>query len=527
MHAALQTVELLLDVFSYLDYVDLAVVARTCSEFSDPALGYLWQHLAVFGPIVRLLPDAKISTYRKQSESWIGDEQREEYCYQVTGRLSNDDMARVRYYASFVKSFQLWQYTVDISADDLQKVLNALRDVPLFPNLRTFDYEGPSDFTPLLLPIIGTCLNDLKMNYNFGRDHDVGIWAVRAEDVDYTIDRDTLLAIKERKPRAPITKLFVFTSMTFPDFLRPILTGWDELEELVLESRVEPPLLMAIARLPSLRLLSMAAPDGLTEHLNALQSPCTHNDTLVSLRLCGSTVKETLSVLSPTSLSDLRLSMADSATAFRAACMRLLESNLSPSLEKMALEQFAGMPNSEEANAYLAEPLFIQHIQPMFFFRGLIYVGLGFHIILLTDDDMLCMAKSWPCLQHLSITHTSTMDPSCTLSGILAFAQYCHDLVHLHLPLDATELVVPEPAAIPFPCAHQRLRTLHVADSPISSPGRVASFLTRFFPNLGADGLIAYPRDEGREKMWSVVRQLIPTLLDARMTGIHGGVKPA
>ena len=75
------------------------------------------------------------------------------------------------------------------------------------------------------------------------------------------------------------------------------------------------------------------------------------------------------------------------------------------------------------------------------------------------------------------------MNPSCTLSGILAFAQYCHDLVHLHLSLDATELVVPEPAAIPFPCAHQRLRTLHVADSPIKSPERVASFLTRFFPN--------------------------------------------
>ena len=81
MHAALQTVELLLDVFSYLDHVDLAVVARTCSAFSDPALGYLWQHLAVFGPIVRLLPDGKISTYRKQSESWVGDGQREEYCY--------------------------------------------------------------------------------------------------------------------------------------------------------------------------------------------------------------------------------------------------------------------------------------------------------------------------------------------------------------------------------------------------------------------------------------------------------------
>ena len=61
MHAALQTTELVLDILSHLDQVDLAAVARTCSRLSEPALSQIWKHLYGLALIVRLLPEGKVS----------------------------------------------------------------------------------------------------------------------------------------------------------------------------------------------------------------------------------------------------------------------------------------------------------------------------------------------------------------------------------------------------------------------------------------------------------------------------------
>ncbi|KAL1703675.1 hypothetical protein EV121DRAFT_207432 [Schizophyllum commune] len=443
--------------------------------------------------------------------------------------LDDIDVARVRYYARFVKTFKFWQSYADISVDSLQKVLVALRE-PLFPNLQTIDYEGPSRFTSLLPSIIGISVRELKLTYNFGRDLDTGIWNVRPEDVDYSEDRDILLAIKNRKPRAPITSLFISMSMPFTEFLRPILTGWDELEDLALEAHcMDATMFMNIAALHRLKSLDMPTVDGL-EHLPAAsRSARTYNDTLRSLHLYGDTVADMISILRPTSLSTLDIICGLSASAFRDMGLHIREVGVPASLQEMTLNQRVLQHQLEEegADAYWQEALQIQHMQPFFFYRNLVEVTLVFQKISFSDDDLASLAQAWPRLQSLRFFIGHTHVPV-ALSSLLAFVRYCPDLKFLLLPVDATKIEIPRQLDIPCPRAHERLQVLHVQDSPIASPGMVASFLTRFFPNIRPrDGLRTRSNDAEREELWSDVRELIPILLDARMTGIHGGVRPA
>ena len=71
MHAALQTTELVLDILSHLDRVDLAAVARTCSRLSEPALSQIWKHLSDLEPILDLLPGGKISLEKTPVHQYV------------------------------------------------------------------------------------------------------------------------------------------------------------------------------------------------------------------------------------------------------------------------------------------------------------------------------------------------------------------------------------------------------------------------------------------------------------------------
>ena len=111
------------------------------------------------------------------------------------------------------------------------------------------------------------------------------------------------------------------------------------------------------------------------------------------------------------------------------------------------------------------------------------------------------------------------------LNSLLSFAQYCPHLGELQFVVDATTIVVPDEASIPFPRAHEKLRALNVMHSPITSSKDVASFLTRFFPYIEPGRLLSYGGNERMEARWTSVRLMIPVLLDARIVGIHGGCK--
>ena len=76
MHPALRLEEILLNVFGQLyspttinrlrpprATVDLAVLARTCRTFKEPALDVLWTELVNLSPLARCLPEASHRIY--------------------------------------------------------------------------------------------------------------------------------------------------------------------------------------------------------------------------------------------------------------------------------------------------------------------------------------------------------------------------------------------------------------------------------------------------------------------------------
>ncbi|KAL1690983.1 hypothetical protein GGG16DRAFT_125230 [Schizophyllum commune] len=428
MHAALQTTELVLDILSHLDQVDLAAI---------------WKHLYGSALIVRLLPEGKVSVYKTL-----------EHRFHVIGSREDVDVERVKYYAGFVKSWEFASFNAAISTEDLQKVLAGLRGQALFPNLRMFEYEGPSPFTPLLLSVIGLSVTTLKLYCNFGAE--LG-WNARSEDVDYSAERDLLSAIKVRKTGVPVTRLSLSIDPPY---------------------RVDPRTLMTIASLLRLKVLDLPAVNGFDHDSLALESSCPRTSALSSVNLYGESVKGTLSILRPTSLSELNLVGKLAASAFRDLGMHMREVGIPDSLQVMTFRQIIPRHSAQTEGAGTLES-------------------------------------------------ASTAQSLVTLPGILAFAQYCPDLGFLRLSIDANERRAIDSASIPFPRAHHRLRTLNLDNSEISSPGYVASFLTRFFPGVGPEGLVTSISDPRREEMWSDVRTLLPILLDARMTGIHGGMRSA
>ncbi|KAI4520281.1 hypothetical protein K525DRAFT_279802 [Schizophyllum commune Loenen D] len=512
MHAALQTTELVLDILSHLDRVDLAAVARTCSRLSEPALSQIWKLLCGLEPILDLLPGGKISLEKTPVHHMLLDPP------------DNSDVERVKYYAGFVRSWILRHSIEDISTQDLQKVLAGLRGQILFPNLQKFIYLGPSPCAPLLLSIIGPSVTSLHLTYSFGAE--LGVNA-RPDDVDYSAERDLLLAIKARNPRAPVTTLSLSVDLPCIEFVRSVLTDWDELEDLSLYTDcVDPPMIMTFPALPRLKKLVLyIAVNGFHRSPLALQPSFASASALSSLHLCGESVKDALSILRPTSLSELVLDGKLAASDFRDIGAHMRKIGIPASLQKVTFRQPIFAPQNEEDEVYAREALLMQHIQPLFFYQNLTEVMLVFVITSLTDDDIGLLACSWPHLRSLCIETTGTTRPLITLSGILAFAQYCSDLEFLKLPVDATRICVLNSANVPFPRAHHRLHTLYIDESPTFSPGTVASFLTRFFPGIRPKGLRTGkgPGSNKRAKMWTDVRTLIPLFLDARMTGIHGG----
>ncbi|KAI4519823.1 hypothetical protein K525DRAFT_271387 [Schizophyllum commune Loenen D] len=184
MHAALQIPELLELIFSHISEKKLLnALARTCRAFLEPALGRLWERIVTLEPFILLLSESK---RHRDSETWIT----------TVDDLTSPDVARMRFYAPFVRDLDLRnsESSFEIDGPSVAKVARALslaRDSAprssgdnfglrspddkstdprqhqqfIFPNLRTFTLvAGYADALPALLAPSVTEL-DLILHY--------------------------------------------------------------------------------------------------------------------------------------------------------------------------------------------------------------------------------------------------------------------------------------------------------------------------------------------------------------------------
>ncbi|KAI5885873.1 uncharacterized protein SCHCODRAFT_02642694 [Schizophyllum commune H4-8] len=233
-----------------------------------------------------------------------------------------------------------------------------------------------------------------------------------------------------------------------------------------------------------------------------------------------------LAMLRPTSLISLNVEgvlKADDIRTFSAYMRRYCGIEL---LETFAVRSTLDLMHG--GRLISVRPLVLDDIQMLLSFTNLADVHIQFCDVRLRDADIDCIARAWPRLRRMCL-YPSRMNlaerPVCTLNSLLSFAEHCPHLEELQVLVDATAIVVPDKASIPFPRAHDALRALNVMHSPIASGKQVASFLTRFFPFLDPERLLSYSGNERMEARWTSVRLMIPVLLDARIVGIHGGCK--
>ncbi|KAJ7657443.1 hypothetical protein DFH06DRAFT_1409773 [Mycena polygramma] len=144
--------------------------------------------------------------------------------------------------------------------------------------------------------------------------------------------------------------------------------------------------------------------------------------------------------------------------------------------------------------------------------------GLGFD---LDDDTILQMARAWPLIEILEMsTKIHGHPPRATSACLLAFARHCPHLSSLSMVFDATTIRAFNPETH---VQQKRLHYLDVQHSPIANALDMAQILSRVFPNL-QELETAYSWMEHFDDMelpvhdqrWKEVQTVLPHFLKVR-----------
>ncbi|KAF7311032.1 hypothetical protein HMN09_00646600 [Mycena chlorophos] len=123
------------------------------------------------------------------------------------------------------------------------------------------------------------------------------------------------------------------------------------------------------------------------------------------------------------------------------------------------------------------------------------------------NKTLRAMARCWPHLRRLELSPAyDSAYPGLTIAALLPLAQYCPELFHLSLCLDASDQFIPQDADVTI--SQHNMRTIYLQGSPIKSPQLVAGFLLRIFP-----GLCQVYDENGvtteEEEMWGQVDEIV------------------
>ncbi len=162
------------------------------------------------------------------------------------------------------------------------------------------------------------------------------------------------------------------------------------------------------------------------------------------------------------------------------------------------------------------------HLRPLFDFRELTWLHLQMPACDLRLDDQVCadMADAWRHMQYLAIYTTREVLNPPTLQGLTPFAIHCTKLVSLGLCVNARDFDEGTIAKLSRRLERSPLTSLHVGDSPISRPDRVAAFLSRMFPHLRSishsKSRERTPEAETRDRDWNEVQRYISLFAEIR-----------
>ncbi|KAJ7089116.1 hypothetical protein C8R44DRAFT_990936 [Mycena epipterygia] len=446
---------------------DLAVVARTCTAFLDPALDTLWSS-ATLRNLLCCLPSDVWTMVEVTGQGQI------KYSMKLRRSIRPSDWERVHVYAPRVKHLFCFSHSDDCRLSDVFPTISVCLPENMFHNVQSLHW-WPSDnhdfhyihlflgpritsisFDPSSIPAL-SLLCVLAPNYR-----KLKTVVIRWVGDNYVLDE-------------PSPELQQAISL----FVRS-LQCLESLSVNVLDTEA----LEHICRLPSLTSLNLAA-------LSA-SSVFTPTDTqsflsLSTLNLGSSEIEPTLRFLGGLKqipLTSFNVLFPDFSTAAEIHDLyTAVAAAFSPSsLTDLALDHDSNF-DAPDAATYAVQS---RSVRILFPFVNLTSISILSPIEIDLDNATVAdLARAWPRIESLDMSSyfCTSPRPRPTLESLHSFAIHCPHLKRLAMTLDCTVVPKSDFGATNRVC-QQRLRTLDVDHSSISTAIGVARFLSGIFPNL-------------------------------------------
>ncbi|KAG8213543.1 hypothetical protein J3R82DRAFT_10188 [Butyriboletus roseoflavus] len=502
MHHALYIQEILLHIFGHccpteshwtpnrLSFTtDLAVLARTCRAFKEPALDVLWSELVDLSPLVRCLPGACQS---------LG------LSYSFKRQLNETEWETLRSYTR-----RVWHITGYsnlhgwLDSDNFIAICNTPIMEPLFPNLRSLYWQGMA-----MIPVTHIAVPSLtSLDLHFRR---------------VPVLNNFLDSVGELSPNITRFRIYVFQCQILHEAICSHICRWANLRVLDFHGViVDATMVSRLSEISGLTYLSFTLIPGVTDWIPSSGSVSVF-PRLMHLEMASESLGPVTGLLSCTQLPVLQnlvvvCPRCPSKEVFR-SYMTTVQNVCSPESlinflffnNKSPRLPLSGTPDSESDGQ-----LTLDDLRPCMGFVNLWQLRVDIKwSVALTDSDLVALVSAWPRVQYLHINEEWGWRTTggITLRGLVELLERSRSLsllcIAIHaesfteLPHDLDEALVPS----------MPLRIL-LADSVIRAadvPALVDVFVglrvyLRFFVALNDVAMVNRVGAEGRGGGWRQV----------------------
>ncbi|KAJ7720525.1 hypothetical protein B0H16DRAFT_1432351 [Mycena metata] len=525
MHCSFEIPEIVRLIVSHLnplsgDGRSLAVLARTCTIFHDPALDLLWRHQDTILNLLHYMPN---DPWRLQRHSGVDT-------LRLNRPIEDGDWDRPLQYSRRIRSLVVKDFYPRLT-QGFQAVAVSFRPDYLLPNLQTLtwmpsvdDYAYISLFlgpriTSLHLP---SCKTDIRLSllptiarrYPNLFDVSIGYSAGTNTPSASTPVEQSRLSVFVQGLRTVKSLRINSLDIAAIGYLGSLST----LETLsVALSATSLTSLADRALFCNLRSICLSCYDGdeiglATQFLRALSDP-------------------------PLTSVDLNLGNCPTAEAAEKLFLTLAEHSSHASLNTLLLKC-----EPEDLPEFSPEEygLPLRALKPLFCFTNLVHVSIMTPVGYLLDDGAVSeLAVAWPNIEELHLQALDHKQHTATIVGLKAFAKHCPKLRTLEMPFNALAVVLPTLRRIEerVRILHPALVSLDVAQSPIDNALEVAREISGSFYNLRT---ILTAREDhcnevldttdpaeaiqiGYHLLWKEVESFVPSLSDMRAEEFHLG----
>ncbi|KAG2111176.1 uncharacterized protein F5147DRAFT_771909 [Suillus discolor] len=497
MHPALQNLEIICTISSYVKHSSLPSFASTCRAFERPALNALWRDLQSVKPVVKCLP-------------------RNLFGSGLEGGVALREPLDDRMWHTLVKyTSRVHSITVldDMEAIDLLcAIILSCSSAPasLFPNLHKLKWHasGTHCAAQVLRMVFVPSLLELNMDIPSASSAFLSV----------------LSTLGTSCPRLQNMSLnygpsFPILSFKASPFITRSISQLHHLHTLsVCDLGIQG--IKHLTELRALESLSLKFTDPSDWDTVDLSFPGFHN--LQSLGLSTVTMEQASSFLSSLQFvrtKEIRVDFVhqDESTAIPQLFAIIQERCDNDKLESISLH------GDDPEDTHTGQSIFA----PLYACRNLTQLLIGsVCYISMSNKELGRLATAWPKLQVLQIKCYPSDDSIMpTFHGLITLLGRCPALTSITLVINVTKFNGIDLKSPGGGCRNERLKFLALGNSPIKVPVNVALIISGLFPNLKkVDFWDAYPTVQKKsvKQQWELVNSIIGgfSLVEERSFGI-------